>query len=311
MKNTSNFLLLLFLLSLLLSPYHAAKEFSVLGMSVFDREGERRWWKWFMPSFYKKHLRGMDVDFTPQRAWNDTSYCQVRFYGFMKKLGTEGYWDGGRGTLSISQREKPLTCYYMSASQSHVNIGHGSKHVFEQEQAAKQLMAFAVYCPLSLKKRETCEVLNTKTVHNEIRLYPVGWEKTYMAYPPYEYIISKFISKKGRLPLKQVTPNLAALDSFSERNIMLASTEMLVCTVQTFENEMSGPMLYMFALHYSKLGFQVVIYDRYGKHLSFVKELIDRYFVIYHPFTAYEIALPDVYNAEQNKKEVIFNDEQR
>ena len=87
---------------------------------------------------------------------------------------------------------------------------------------------------------------------------------------------------------------------------VLPSTELMVCTVQTFHNEMSGPMLYMFALHYSKLGFQVVIYDRYGRHLEYIQELIEEYFVIYHPFTAYEVALPDEYNKEKHKNEVSY-----
>jgi hypothetical protein len=60
----------------------------------------------------------------------------------------------------------------------------------------------------------------------------------------------------------------------------------------------------MFALHYSKLGFQVLIYDRFGRHLDFVQELIDTYYVIYHPFTSYEFALPDEYSAEKSKHEV-------
>lgn len=75
--------------------------------------------------------------------------------------------------------------------------------------------------------------------------------------------------------------------------------------MQTFQNEMSGPMLYMFAKHYSLLGFQVLIYDRYGRHQEFVQELIDTYFVIYHPFTSYEFALPEEYSAKTSKNEVI------
>lgn len=266
-----------------------------------------------MPSFYKQNLKGLNVDFTSHNNWNDTSYCQLRYYGFLKKLGSEGYWDGGYGTLNVPQYDKPLKCYFQSAVQSHVNIGHGSKHAFEREQAAKQLMAFAIYCPLPEKRKHICETLDTKTVTSELRLYPVGWEKTYMAYPPYEYLGCSFISKKGRLALPQVKPNMITGVSQSKGKQegdnnpqFLPSTELLVCTVQTFQNEMSGPMLYMFALHYSMLGFQVVIYDRFGKHLEFIQELIDTYYVIYHPFTAYEIGLPDEYNAEKSKNAVSF-----
>lgn len=286
------------------SELPSSKTFKILGMSVYDNPNENagdasNWWKWFMPSFYKQNLKGLNVDLTPQNKWTDTSYCQLRYYGFLKKLGSEGYWDGGYGTLTVPKYDKPLKCYYQSAAQSHVNIGHGSKHAFEREQAAKQLMAFAIYCPLPKERKQICEILDTKTVTSELRLYPVGWEKTHMAFPPYEYLGCTFSSKKGRLDLQQIKPNM-----ITSAQQFLPSTELLVCTVQTFQNEMSGPMLYMFALHYSTLGFQVVIYDRFGKHLEFVQELIDSYYVIYHPFTAYEIGLPDEYNAEKSKNAV-------
>jgi hypothetical protein len=300
-----------------ISELPSPKTFNILGMSVYDNPHDNsadasRWWKWFMPSFYKKNLQGLNVDFSSSNKWNDTSACQLRFYGFLKKLGSEGYWDGGRGTLTVPQLDKPLKCFYQSAAQSHVNIGHGSKHAFEREQAAKQLMAFAIYCPLPPKRKQICDIMDTKAVTSELRLYPVGWEKTYMAYPPYEYLGCIFSSKKGRLELPQIKPNMIKSPSKQSpipsvgNQQFLPSTELLVCTVQTFQNEMSGPMLYMFALHYSMLGFQVVIYDRFGKHLEYIQELIDSHYIMYHPFTAYEVALPEEYSAEKSKHSVSY-----
>ena len=182
-----------------ISELPSIKTFKILGMSVYDdynhnnddNNDKSHWWKWFLPSYYQEHLYRKDLDITnDNKKYDNKSYCcQLRYYGFMKKLGSEGYWDGGYGTLSIPDYyKKTLKCYYQSAIQSHVNIGHGSKHLFERQQAAKQLMAFAIYCPLPKKRKNICEILNTKEVKNEIRLYPVGWEKTYMAYPPYEYL---------------------------------------------------------------------------------------------------------------------------
>lgn len=221
------------------SELPSSHKFQILGMSVYDNpddsgDGASHWWKWFMPSYYKKHLKGRDLDFSPQKRYNDTSYCQLRYYGFLKKLGSEGYWDGGYATLTVPQHDKPLNCYYQSAAQSHVNIGHGSKHAFEREQAAKQLMAFAIYCPLPEKRKKVCEALDTKTVTSELRLFPVGWEKTYMAYPPYVYLGCTFTSKKGRLELPQVKPNMgvSSIKSSTPIKQYLPSTEMMVCTVR-------------------------------------------------------------------------------
>lgn len=226
------------------SELPSPKTFQILGMSVYDNPNEdnivqTRWWKWFMPSFYHKNLKSLDIDFTPQKSYNDSSFCQLRYYGFLKKLGSEGYWDGGQATLSVAQHDKLLSCYYQSAAQSHVNIGHGSKHAFEREQAAKQLMAFAIYCPLPDKSKKICELLDTKTVTSELRLYPAGWEKTYMAYPPYEYLGCTFTSKKGRLELPQIKPNMVVSPQDSSgpnKKQYLPSTELLVCTVRFIQS---------------------------------------------------------------------------
>ena len=37
-----------------------------------------------------------------------------------------------------------------------------------------------------------------------------------------------------------------------------------VCIVQTFRNPQTGPMLYLFVQHWYRMGWKVIVYDRFG-----------------------------------------------
>jgi hypothetical protein len=69
-----------------------------------------------------------------------------------------------------------------------------------------------------------------------------------------------------------------------------------VCTVQTFRNPQSGPLLYMFVVYYIKMGWTVIVYDRFGYHREFVEELLHWSGFHYHPYTVFQLAQPDKYN---------------
>ena len=76
-----------------------------------------------------------------------------------------------------------------------------------------------------------------------------------------------------------------------------------VCTVQTFRNIQSGPMLYLFVAYYQRMGWSVIVYDRFGMHKEFLLELLHLPGVFYHPYTLYQLALPSKYNQEFAKKQ--------
>lgn len=46
------------------------------------------------------------------------------------------------------------------------------------------------------------------------------------------------------------------------------------------------------------LYYRVIVYDRFGMHYEYVKELLDLPGVDYYPFTVYELAQPKKYNPE-------------
>lgn len=70
-----------------------------------------------------------------------------------------------------------------------------------------------------------------------------------------------------------------------------------VCTVQTFKHNFSGPMLYFFIAYHQLMGWRVIVYDRFGVHREYVKDLLHLPGVDYYPFTAYQLVQPSKYNA--------------
>lgn len=73
-----------------------------------------------------------------------------------------------------------------------------------------------------------------------------------------------------------------------------------VCTVQTFQNVVSGPMLYMFTRYYLELGWVVIVYDRFGAHHDFLSALESQYNeqLKYYPYTLYQLIFPDIYTSQ-------------
>jgi len=71
-----------------------------------------------------------------------------------------------------------------------------------------------------------------------------------------------------------------------------------VCAVQTFQNPGTGPMLYMFVQYWYRVGWGVVVYDRYGMHRDFIKDMLHWPGFYYHPYTVYSITQPGKYTVQ-------------
>jgi hypothetical protein len=61
-------------------------------------------------------------------------------------------------------------------------------------------------------------------------------------------------------------------------------------------------MLYMFVQYWYRLGWGVIIYDRYGMHRNFVKDMLHWPGFYYHPYTVYSITQPGKYTAQLQKE---------
>lgn len=83
-----------------------------------------------------------------------------------------------------------------------------------------------------------------------------------------------------------------------------------VCTVQVYQNEVSGVKLLSWSLYYLSFSYTIVIYDRYAMHYEFIAPLLsterfkDR--VIYIPYTVFEIFQSSTYNEYHRMKQVHY-----
>lgn len=80
-----------------------------------------------------------------------------------------------------------------------------------------------------------------------------------------------------------------------------------VITIQTFKNRFTGPMLYMFTRHYQRLGYAVIVFDRFANHKDmFASDFSSPHLptVHYYGYTMFEKMLPDIYNASYHMRQV-------
>jgi hypothetical protein len=78
-----------------------------------------------------------------------------------------------------------------------------------------------------------------------------------------------------------------------------------VCTVQVFHNALSGPRMFFFAQYYLLIGWNVIIYDRYGIHRSYLTEFINHPRLFYHPYTVLQLLFPNIYNSNSSDAKVM------
>lgn len=81
-----------------------------------------------------------------------------------------------------------------------------------------------------------------------------------------------------------------------------------VCTVQTFRNDVSGTMLYLFSRYYLELGWLVIVYDRFGQHEKVLATLRSQYenILLYHPYTIFQFLFPSIYGQTYYEQQVRF-----
>ena len=276
----------------------------ITGASLLDTP-PRFWWKHFMPSFHRTHQEKMN-QLTFKDKWNDGSICQPRFFGVYAKNSSDilnEFNEGGFGLIQLIHAKNKLYrnisrihCYYHTyfGTYMYTQIGY---------------VGVVLYCPVfatmtKLTERVYCKLLPHKMSNAEVFLYPSYVNSSMIAldFPPppldklnismKSYLHATFSMNNGSV----VLPVLKEVNATTNPNLSNSKKEFLACTVQTFQNALTGPQLYLFAYYYSRIGFQVVIYDRYGRHEAYIRELVDSSKVIYHPFTAYQITDPDKFS---------------
>ena len=296
---------------------------TVLSMSVHDHPSLRKyWWRQVIPSFFAHHMDMLNI--TLKQSYEDDTQCRPRYFAMInnKQWGHTLFLEGGMGMVQHIYEEERIDviCYYKT------NFG---THMFPRdEKDVEGVISMTIYCPLwkSVPQHEKlCDHLQSRNVSSKLILLSTESSEKLWPYPqkncdlvgPHVYNYSmklptvpfdeleKSAAETMTNVVRSVKGMLHISTLFSSNTIPPPPSlhQLTVCTVQTYMSPQSGPMLWLFANYYSLLGFQVVIYDRYGRHESYMSELIDQRKVQYHPYTAFELARPDMYNSERVNQE--------
>lgn len=272
---------------------------------------------WYIPSLHHKYSIGWNI--TIKKGFLSRPYaCNIRFFGMGLESTLSGFEDGGFGYLEIAKTNaakasslishyrhhhsgsrnetERVHCYYMT------NKGHGSNF-----QDTPKTFGLAIYCPISLDLEageyafkgimETgyyCRALADSAAEVSIHLRPSPSSSISLS----EDVISSSI---------ETNPSALRLMAFKSLSKDEQNRVHAVCTVQTFRNKQTRPMLYLFTMYYQMMGWSVIIYDRYGFHKEYLSKIMHLPGVYYHPYTVFQLSAPNKYNSEHASKQSFGN----
>eukprot|EP00603_Paraphysomonas_imperforata_P010747 CAMPEP_0114470220 /NCGR_PEP_ID=MMETSP0104-20121206/11142_1 /TAXON_ID=37642 ORGANISM="Paraphysomonas imperforata, Strain PA2" /NCGR_SAMPLE_ID=MMETSP0104 /ASSEMBLY_ACC=CAM_ASM_000202 /LENGTH=504 /DNA_ID=CAMNT_0001643943 /DNA_START=325 /DNA_END=1841 /DNA_ORIENTATION=- len=205
----------------------------------------------------------------------------------------EALWGSGRGTLSgavqtlqSSDADFSLGCVYMSVT--------GADGKYNDD---PNTINIAAACPVTseLSTQFSAPLLSSfAAVYFTLSLEPLC---------PTE------IESTCPRPVTSPVPASALQPSVTSKVNAFSTTRHAVVTIQTFKNHFTGPMLYMFTRYYQRLGYAVIVFDRFAAHRSVFKELMsgtpsnDLPSVHYYGFTVFEKMFPHIYNASYHAEQ--------
>lgn len=184
-----------------------------------------------------------------------------------------------------------ITCYYTTS----YNLGSDFID-------SPKTYGIAVYCPLSLdeeigayseRKRispgKVCRPLSDFVVNVELS-FTASKQKGPSKIDSSDPVNTKLIASFATNP--------ASSRAVRVKESQRSNRPHAVCAVQTFRNPQTGPMLYMFAAYWIRVGWKVIIYDRFGQHREFLESLLHHAGLDYHPYTVFQLAMPNIYSNE-------------
>jgi hypothetical protein len=251
--------------------------------------------------------------------------CQVRIYGVLDSDGESkihSFPQSGLARLDISSvdpDERILRCVYLTDY-------HFAERQFDFKFSPSGGVAF--YCPVlirrddEIQKSHMCESLQSKS-SNLTLSFPFTSDTIFdlpqkssknVVTSSFEINprIYRVVSSSGVsfLPLtfgKQnstaTVPSAAHVLRLRKRVVEKQAQRHAVATAQVFMNDFSGPQLYLFASYYLKMGYLVIIYDRFGNHKSHLDSFMDNEWFEYHPFTIMQVAYPEKFTRTMARKQ--------
>lgn len=263
--------------------------------------------RWYIPSLHADGSIGRNRSYLRNVEYGDSLSCSLKFYGMGLASHVKGYELGGTATIDLSyfnsnhqpkiiseEASSRILCYYTTS----FNVGSD----FNDD---PKTYGFAIYCPVYLddeirrhdfrqkiSQGRICRALSDHQVTVELTFLPSTlYGKLSTLKPPSE-LRARFVS----------TPASLRYTAAKEPSRLLRPHA--VCTVQTFRNQMTGPMLFMFASYWQRLGWRAIIYDRFGNHHEFLKSLLHLPGIDYYPYTILQMTVPTKYNSKYQKRQV-------
>lgn len=305
------------------------KHFSVLSMSLSHHSDG----SWVVPSLHNRGSAGWNRTMIKGNLMRPYA-CTIQLYGLGLESTLEGFMKGGTGYMQMEVKQtkdgkdgrsfwygfdgnelNKLQCYYMTTK------GYGSEFLDNPK-----TLGIAVYCPVHLdlevgeyefrKIMEPgffCRSISDHVVNYELHLRPSDFqilsddvfEKHPDVFLNATLLPDKLKAQAAKVKSNQIVGEFSTKPAAPRTQFIRDTNDRhhAVCTVQTFRNKQSGPMLYAFTAYYVAMGWQVIIYDRFGLHKEFLGDLIHQGPVSYHPYTVFQLANPKKYNDDYAAKQ--------
>jgi hypothetical protein len=277
--------------TLVITGYH-------FGLDTANKIGQ----KWMIPLNIKKNL-------------TSDAKCGILYTGTLR-INKENAknWLHGPGSLLIESDE--ITCIYMT----NVGIFPGNPHVRLFNVVVNHLhliimqddpytVNLAMLCQVEAKlsryeSERRCGVMSNLN-HN----YTIPSLKIHsLCESDKQFCVKMSIIARFALPQENQLKH-SMIPNFNTPLKYDTSFHKAACTVQTFKNDATGPMLYLFARYYLELGWLVIVYDRFGQHGQVLSGLRAQYStrLLYHPYTILQLVFPSIYNEDYYIKQVSGN----
>lgn len=261
---------------------------------------------------------------TPNSCASRPYACSVRFFGVGLESNLAGYQTGGTGylTLTFERPEEKRKVYWHGFDGNETNKVHcyysTNKDTGSEFLDKPKSLGIAVLCPILLddeaglflhnrgmEQGYYCRPLADVSVKVEVHLRPSHYQDPALLPVPVteskDSILSTKAEKdKAKEAVKEeivseiVTHPGSSRQKKNKAQLMEDKRIHAVCTVQTFMHAFSGPMLYMFIAYYQLMGWRVIVYDRFGMHRAYVKDLLQLPGVDYYPFTGTAFLCPSM-----------------
>ncbi len=293
------------------------KRFSITSMTI-DHHSEG---PWYQPALHMKDSVGWNRTVESGHTLKPIA-CTVRIFGVGLESTLEGFQDGGTGYLTLGFQDEAKKKYWHGFDRNESHKVH-CYYKTQKDSGSEFLdnpktLALAISCPVSLDSEAGPFLHNSVMVPGyycrPLSDYPVDVE---LYLRPSNYILQSSSSSSSSKASSAIASGANSVASqimsevttvpYAERRVTIKDLQHMdprpnaVCTVQTFRNAQSGAMLYFFVLFYQRMGWQVIVYDRFGLHKEYLKKLVKLPGVDYYPYTVFQLVQPQKYNVDYKK----------